>query len=94
MKVYVVQADNCESYEDFWHWTEGVFSSKELAEQYIEGEEARYDSDVARIDELEDLYDEDRITDEEYFELCSLQAYWSKAWRCCPHYQIEEYEMT
>lgn len=27
MKVYVVQADNCEAYEDFWHWTEGVFSS-------------------------------------------------------------------
>ena len=94
MKVYVVQADNREAYEDFWHWTEGVFSSKELAEQYIEGEEARYDSDVARIDELEDLYDENRITDEEYFTLCSLQAYWSKAWRCCPHYWIEEYEMT
>lgn len=37
MKVYVVQADNCEAYEDFWHWTEGVFSSKELAEQYIKG---------------------------------------------------------
>ena len=33
MKVYVVQADNCERFEDFWHWTEGVFSSKELAEQ-------------------------------------------------------------
>ena len=94
MKVYVVQADNREAYEDFWHWTEGVFSSKELAEQYIKGEEARYDSDQARIDELDDLDDEDRITDEEYFELCSLRAYWSKAWRCCPHYQIEEYEMT
>ena len=94
MKVYVVQADNCEAYEDFWHWTEGVFSSKELADQYIEKEKARYGSDIARIDELEDLYDEDQITDEEYFELCSLQAYWSKAWRCCPHYQIEEYEMT
>ena len=65
-----------------------------MAEQYIEKEKTRYDSDIARIDELEDLYDEDRITDEEYFELCSLQAYWSKAWRCCPHYWIEEYEMT
>lgn len=94
MKVYVVQADNREAYEDFWHWTEGVFSSKELAEQYIENEEIRYDSDVARIDELDELYDEDRITDEEYFELCSLNAYWSKAWRYCPHYWIEEYEMT
>ena len=94
MKVYVVQADNCQAYEDFGHWTEGVFSSKELAEQYIKGEEARYDSDQARIDELNDLDDEDRISDVEYFELCSLQAYWSKAWRYCPHYWIEEYEMT
>ena len=75
MKVYVVQADNCEAYEDFSHWTEGVFSSKELADQYIENEKIRYDSDVARIDELDELYDEDRITDEKYFELCSLNAY-------------------
>ena len=94
MKVYVVQADNCEAYEDFWHWTEGVFSSKELAEQYIKGEEARYDSDQARIDELDDVYCEDSLSDEEFFELNSLKAYWSKAWRCCPHYWIEEYEMT
>ena len=94
MKVYVVQADNCEAYEDFWDWTEGVFSSKELADQYIEKEKIRYHSDTARIDELEDLYDEDRITDEEYFELCSLKGYWSKASDKCPHYWIEEYEMT
>ena len=94
MKVYVVQADNCEAWDDFAHWTEGVFSSKELAEQYIKGEEARYDSDQARIDELNDLDDEDRITDEEYFELCSLEGYWSRASQCCPHYWIEEYEMT
>ena len=94
MKVYVVQADNCEVYEDFWDWIEGVFSSKELAEQHIKGEEARYDSDIARIDELDELYDSDRITDEEYSELCRLMAYWSKASQCCPHYWIEEYEMT
>ena len=94
MKVYVVQADNCEVYEDFWDWTEGVFSSKELADQYIEKEKARYYSDNARIDELDELYDSDRITDEEYSELCSLMAYWSKASQCCPHYWTEEYEMT
>ena len=95
MKVYVVQADNFEAYiEDRWHWTEGVFSSKELAEQYIEKEEARYDSDIARIDELNELYCSDRITDEEYSELSSLQTHWCNAWRCCPHYWIEEYEMT
>ena len=94
MTVYVVQADNCETWEDFCHWTEGVFSSKELAEQYIEKEKIRYHSDTARIDELEDLYDEDRITDEEYFELCSLEGYWSRTSQYCPHYWIEEYEMT
>ena len=95
MKVYVVQADNFEAYiEDRWHWTEGVFSSKELAEQYIEKEEARYDSDIARIDELNELYCNDRITDEEYSELSSLQTHWRNAWRCCPHYWIDEYEMT
>lgn len=94
MKVYVVQADNCETFEDFWHWTEGVFSSKELAEQHIKGEEARYDSDQARIDELNELYCEDQLSDIEFFELCSLEGYWSKASQCCPHYWIEEYEMT
>ena len=95
MKVYVVQADNCEAYEDFWHWTEGVFSSKELADRYIENEKTRYDSDIARIDELNELYFcEDQLSDEEFFELCSLEGYWSKASQCCPHYWIEEYEMT
>ena len=94
MKVYVVQADNCEAFEDFWHWTEGVFSSKELAEQYIEKEKVRYDGDIARIDELDELYDDNRISNEEFFELNSLKAYWYRAWLCCPHYWIEEYEMT
>ena len=94
MKVYVVQADNCESYEEYWHWTEGVFSSKELADQYIEKEKTRYDSDIARIDELNELYFEDHISDVEFFELCSLEAYWSRSSQCCPHYWIEEYEMT
>ena len=94
MKVYVVQADNCEAYEDFWHWTEGVFSSKELADQYIEKERIRYHSDIARIDELDELYCEDPLSDGEFSELCSLRDYWSKASECCPHYWIEEYEMT
>lgn len=33
----------------------------------------------ARIDELDKLYCTDRITEEEYVELCSLKVYWSKA---------------
>ena len=93
MKVYVVQADNCEAHEDYWYWMEGIFSSKELAEQYIEKEKVRYDSDIARIDELNELYCEDQLSDEELCELSSLNDYWRKS-RCCPHYWIEEYEMT
>lgn len=93
MKVYVVQADNCGFGEDFSHWTEGVFSSDNLAELYIEKEEARYETDSKRIDELEVHMCEDDITDEEYVELCDLRDYWFKAWPVCPHYWIEEYEM-
>ena len=93
MKVYVVQADNCEAYEDYLYWIEGIFSSKELAEQYIEKEKVRYDSDIARIDELNELYCEDQLSDEELCELSSLNDYWCKS-RCCPHYWIKEYEMT
>ena len=93
MKVYVVQADNCEAYEDYWYWMEGIFSSKELAEQYIEKEKVRYDSDIARIDELNELYCEDQLSDEELCELSSLNDCWCKS-RFCPHYWIEEYEMT
>ena len=85
MKVYVVQADSCEAYEDYWYWMEGIFSSKELAEQYIEREKVRYDSDIARIDELNDLYCEDQLSDEERCELSSLNDYWCKS-QCCPHY--------
>ena len=93
MKVYVVQADNCEVDADYWYWMEGIFSSKELAEQYIEKEKVRYDSDIARIDELNELYCEDQLSDEELCELSSLNDYWCKS-RWCPHYWIDEYEMT
>ena len=106
MKVYVVQADNREEYEDYHRWTEGVFASEESAEKYISDEERRYYEDIGRIDELEklsgrrrhdgtyDSFEKYGWTSEEYEEYDSLQDYWSKAWRCCPHYWIEEYEMN
>ena len=104
-KVYVVQADNREAYEDYRHWTEGVFASEESAEKYISDEERRYDEDMRRIDELEELndrrrddgtydsFEKDGWTAEESEEYDSLQDYWSKAWRCCPFYWIEEFEV-
>ena len=102
-KVYVVQADNCEGYEDYYNWTEGVFASEESAKKYISDEERRYDEDMRRINELEELcevrrddgtYDSFKkygLTAEEFEEHKVLLDYWSKAWPCCPHYWIKEY---
>ena len=104
-KVYVVQADNCENYEGYRHWTECVFASEESAEKYISDEERRYDEDMQRISELEELndrrrddgtydsFEKDGWTAEEFEEHYARQDYWSKAWRNCPHYWIEEYEV-
>ena len=104
-KVYVVQADNYESYENYRHWTEGVFASEESAEKYISDEERRYDEDMRRIDELDKLRDR-RRDDGTYdsFEICgwtaeeseeydALQNHWLRAWLCCPFYWIKEFEV-
>ena len=105
-KVYVVQADNREEYEDYRHWTEGVFASEESAEKYISDEERRYDEDMRRIDELEELryrrrvdctydsFEKDGWTAEEFEEYNARRYYWSKAWRCCPFYWIEKYTVN
>ena len=104
-KVYVVQADNNASYEDYSNWVEGIFASEESAVKYISDEERRYDEDMHRIRELEklndrrrddgtyDSFDKDGWTAEEFKEYDSLRDYWSKAWRCCPFYWIEEFEI-
>ena len=87
-KVYVVQADNYAAYEDCCRWTEGVFAE-----------------DMQRIDELEALRDRRRDdgtydsfekygwTMEEFEEYNTRRDYWSKPWRCCPFYRIEEFEV-
>ena len=105
-KVYVVQADNCEEYECYRHWTEGVFASEESAKKYISDEERRYDEDMRRIYELEELSDRRRDdgtydsfenygwTAEENEEYEALQDYWCKSWRYCPRYWIEEYTVN
>lgn len=104
-KVYVVQADNNETYEDYSDWTEGVFASKESAEKYIENEKRRYDEDMRRINELEELkyrrsddgtygsFEKQGWTAEEYEEYDALQGHWYKVWRSCPNYRIKEFEV-
>ena len=105
-KVYVVQADNREEYEYSSRWMEGVFASEESAEKYISDEERRYDEDMRRIYELEELSDRRRDdgtydsfekygwTAEEFEEYDALRDYWLKASRCCPFYWIEELEVN
>ena len=93
MKVYIVQADNREAWEDYRCWIEGVFSSEELAEQYIVKELVRYKADMARIDELDELYCNGQVTEEEKNERRNLKSYWGKA-DSCPFYWIKAYEMT
>lgn len=104
-KVYVVQADNCETYKDYMHWTEGVFASEESAKKYISDEERRYDEDMRRIDELDELRDRRSDDDtydsfekygwtaEELEEYKGIQRHWRKAWQCCPNYWIREFEV-
>ena len=102
-KVYVVQADNCEDYIYYKHWTEDVFASWESAYKQISDEKRRYDEDMRRIDEFGKLIDrryddgtynsfeKHGLTAEEYEEYNDIQSHWSKAWICCPNYWIEEY---
>ena len=104
-KVYVVQAVSSEEYEDYKHWTEGVFASEESAKKYISDEKSRYDEDMRRIDELEklrsrrhkdgtyDSFEKWGWTAEEFEEYEARQGYWSKAWGNCPHYWTRELEV-
>ena len=104
-KVYVVQADNGEEYEDYNHWTEGVFTSEESAEKYISDEKSRYDKNMLRINELDELkakrrddgtydsFEKYGWTAEEFKEYDSLLGYWAKSHVYCPHYWIEEFEV-
>ena len=104
-KVYVVQADNYAAYHYDCRWTEGVFASEESAEKYISDKERRYDEDMRRICELEKLRDRRRDdgtydsfekygwTAEEFEEYDSLRDCWARAWKYCPFYWIEEFEV-
>ena len=104
-KVYVVKADNREDYENYRDWIEGVFASEESANKYISDEERRYDEDMRRIDELDELRDRRRDdgtydsfencgwTAKEFEEYDALQNHWLRAWRCCPFYWIKEFEL-
>ena len=93
MKVYVVVGNNCEAYEDYREWNEAVFASQESAENYIQEQSERYDKDEASIDELEELSDHRELTEDEEKELNELKDRWVNAWRRCPDYRIEEYEL-
>ena len=104
-KIYVVQAEAREGYEDYRDWIEGIFTSEESAKKHVLDKERHYDEDMRRINELEELRDKRRddgtydsfeeygLTAEEHEEYDSLQSSWPRAWRYCPFYWIEEFEV-
>lgn len=92
MKVFIIRANNGQLYpEDYREWNVAVYLSEEAAKQFILNERARYYRDMHRIEELEDAYPNWTIEMEQ--TLNELNAYWGKAWNCCPGYNIEEYDV-
>lgn len=90
MTIYLVNGDNGMTYEDYSHWVECVFASRESAEKYIEERNERRSFVFNRIHELYEIIDNRRLTDEEdaeldklYIEDCDLPV---GMW-------IEEYEL-
>lgn len=94
MRVYLVVGNNRESYEDYRVWNEAVFTSEELAKNYISERMKRYARDYARMDELYELkYIHGGLTVNEEEELQKLKERWRHAWDGCPDYVVEEYEL-
>lgn len=72
MTIYLVHGDNGMAYEDYSHWVECAFSSKESAEKYIEERNERRSFVFNRIRELYEIMNTRRLTDEEDAELEKL----------------------
>ena len=72
MTIYLVYGDNGMSYEDYSHWVECAFSSRESAEKYIEERSERRGFVFNRIRELGEIMNNRRLTDEEDAELEKL----------------------
>lgn len=72
MTIYLVNGDNGMTYEDYSHWVECAFASRESAEKYIEERNERRSFVFNRIHELYEIIDNRRLTDEEDAELDKL----------------------
>lgn len=55
MKVYLIEKDNCESYEDYYSWIETGFTSYRLATEYLLNREFVICIDLLRNNKEEDL---------------------------------------
>ena len=79
-KIYMVVANNGQSYEDHEHWNVAAFTSEEAAKVYIEQFTNEIHAAVRRVEELEELFDERKPTpeeDEEYGRVNDLACeYW------------------
>lgn len=74
--IYLVNGQNDMNYEDYRWWNVQAFASKEDAERFIIEKEEEYQSDMMRILDLEDKWDEGVITDEEKDEISHLDKKW------------------
>ena len=97
MKVWIVWANNGESYEDNYQDIWAVCGSEEAAKQCIANAREQIQRDVERLSEIHKIRDTRKHTDEEDNELNQILVR-----SCCrsyendglPYFSIREYEIT
>lgn len=90
MTVYVVNADNGMSYEDYSHWIDSIHASEESAINYILARKEEAKRSTNRFNELYRLSLERELTEAEDLEAEYLSSHEPYA----VNYYIEEYELN
>ena len=97
MKIYMVIADNGESYEDHARWNVDAFSSPEAATEYINKLPSIIAEKEKRIDELCELKCTRELTNDEEEERFNLLHKWGHFWHFFDEdrgdFEIQEYEV-
>ena len=96
MKAWIVWASNGESYEDNYQDIWAVCGSEEAAKQCITNAREQVRRDEERLNELNEIRDTRKYTDEEHNELNQIlgrdycRSYENDG---LPYFSIREYEM-
>ena len=94
-KIYMVVADNGQSYEDHDHWNVRAFTSEEAAQAFIKSFDEEIGNAISRSHELERLENDRKLTDdekEEYGRLCELAYDYTEVYYV-GHFRIEDHEL-